>query len=95
MWFLGDGCIFFGALGALSHVMLNGGVTKVIPSTRSLKQRCPLSPSLFVIVTQPNLANMHELGTFGKIVGLAQLLGKQFIMQVLARDSFFVFQSCR
>ena len=55
---------------------------------RSLRQRCPLSPLLFAIATQPILVKMNELATHGEIVGLALPSGKQFIAQALADDSF-------
>ena len=54
-------------LGAMSHIMLNGGVTKAIPLKRSLRQGCPLSPLLFSIVTHLILVKMHELATCGEI----------------------------
>ena len=74
--------------GAVSHIMLNGGVTKAIPLARSLRQGCPLSPLLFAIATHPILVKMHELATCGEIVGLALPSGKQLIAQALADDSF-------
>ena len=75
-------------LGAVSHVMLNGGVTKAIALKRSLRQGCPLSPLLFAIATHPILVRMHELATRGEIVGLALPSGKHLIAQALADDSF-------
>jgi hypothetical protein len=75
-------------LGAMSHVMLNGGVTQVIPLTRSVRQGCPLSPLLFYIVTHPILVKMHEFAISRDIVGLVLPSGKQLIAQALADDSF-------
>ena len=79
---------FMLGLGAVSHVMLNGGVTKAISLTRSVRQGCPLSPLLFAIVTHPILVKMHELAICGDIVGLVLPSGKQLIAQALADDSF-------
>ena len=50
-----SGLTFMFCLSAVSYILLNDGVTKAIPLTRSVRQRCPLSPLLFVIVTHPNL----------------------------------------
>jgi hypothetical protein len=79
---------FMLGLGAVSHVMLNGGVTQAIPLTRSVRQGCPLSPLLFSIVTHPILVKMHELAISRDIVGLVLPSGKQLIAQALADDSF-------
>ena len=79
---------FMLGLGAVSHVMLNGGVTKAIPLRRSVRQGCPLSPLLFAIATHPILVKMQELAISGEIVGLALPSGKQLIAQALADDSF-------
>ena len=75
-------------LSALSNVMLNGGVTKAIQLTMSLRQGYPLSPLLFLIATHPILVKMHELATGGEIVGLALQSMKQFVAQALVNDSF-------
>ena len=55
--------------GAVSHIMLNGGVTKAIPLKRSLRQGCSLSLLLFAIATHPIWVKMHALATCGEIVG--------------------------
>jgi hypothetical protein len=57
-------------LGAMSHLMLNSGITKAIPLIRSVRQGCPFGPLLFVIVTHSNLVKMHELAIYREIVGL-------------------------
>ena len=58
-------------LGAMSHIMLNGGVTNTISLTISLRHGYPLSPLLFVFATHRILVKMHALTTCGEIVELA------------------------
>ena len=74
-------------LGAMSHIMLNGGVTKAIPLTRSLWQGCQLNPSLFAIATHPNTVKMHEFASYREIIGLVLPPRKQLIVKELVDDS--------
>ena len=75
--------------------MLNGGVTKAIALTISLRRGCSLSPLLFAIATHLIWVKMYELATCGEIIGLALPLGKQLIAQALADDSFSIYSTKR
>ena len=75
--------------------MLNGGVTSDIALTTFVRQGCPLSPLLFVIVTHPLLVMLSWLATNGDIVGLHLPSRGQLVAQALADDSFMFLQASR
>ena len=73
--------------------MLNGGVTSDIALTRSVRQRCPLRPLLFAIVTHPVLVMLSRLAINGDIVCLHLPSRGRLVAQVLADDSFMFLQA--
>ena len=67
--------IFLLGQGAVSRVMLDGGVTSDIALTRSVHQGCPISSLLFAIVIHPLLGLLSRLVINNDIVGLHLLTG--------------------
>ena len=69
---------------AISYVMLNGCIIMQIPICKSVRQRCPLSPLTFAIVTHPMLVHFHQLALDRVLKGLSLPSGKHFVPQALA-----------
>ena len=87
--------IFLLGQDAVSRVMLNGGVTSDIALTTFVRQGCPLSPLLFVIVTHPLLVMLSWLATNGDIVGLHLPSRGQLEGEDLAYDSVMFLRASR
>ena len=87
--------IFLLGQNATSCVMLNGGVTPKLFLTRSVRQGCPLSPLLLVIVVHPLLVMFSNLATRRHIVGLHLPSGGQLVAQALADESFMFLQASK
>ena len=75
---------------AVSHIMMNGGITCPIPLQKSLRQGCPLSPLLFAIASHPILVMLNVMAMEGQLVGLSLPSGVPYIAQALA-DDFIMF----
>ena len=75
---------------AVSHIMMNGGVTRPIPLQKSLRQGCPLSPLLFAIVSHPILIKLYTMARDRQLRGLMLPSGSPYIAQALA-DDFIMF----
>ena len=54
---------------AVSHIMMNGGISRPISLHKSLWQ--PLSPLLFAIASHPILVMLNVMAMEGQLVGLS------------------------